>query len=319
MIKIKENQKINFSPRTFLRTMASFFASNTCTFSRSNYMAESSQDGLKIGFAGKGGVGKTLLASTIARLAARKEIFENVLAIDNDPSLNLGMSLGLEDDEIGPPISEMSDLIKERTGATPGSGLAFKLNPYVEDIPDEYTVNAPDGVRLLVLGTIQDPGSGCLCSANALVRELLYHLIVQRNELVILDFEAGVESSLGRATSKGLDVLFIIVEPGQKSIKVGQHMAELATKLGIKNVFSILNKMMDEEQQTILEEPLERAGAPVFGTVPYSRAILEADLKGIPVLDSSPEDAAVKSMNAILEKILKEFYPSCERKPAPLV
>ena len=134
-------------------------------------MSNSTKDkkGLKIGFSGKGGTGKTLICSTLARLAGRRKMFSHILAIDNDPSLNLGMALGLELDQIGPPISEMADLIKERTGKAPGEGGAFKLNPYVKDIPDKYTVEAPDGVRLLVLGTIQDPGSGCLCSSNALL------------------------------------------------------------------------------------------------------------------------------------------------------
>ncbi|MHA1997412.1 MAG: nucleotide-binding protein, partial [Promethearchaeota archaeon] len=232
------------------------------------------KNGLKIGFAGKGGVGKTLIASTLARLAKRSGMFTRVLAIDNDPSLNLGMALGIPEEEIGPPISEMADLIKERTGAAPGTGLVFKLNPFVKDIPDKFTVRAPDDVDLLVLGTIKDPGSGCLCSANALVRELLYHLIVQRDELVILDFEAGVESSLGRATSKGLDIFFVIIEPGQKSINVGKKMAIMAKKLNIKNVFVILNKVRNESQENKVRDLLKEDGIEVFGSILQSEAVL---------------------------------------------
>src|SRR5512137_1558720 len=111
--------------------------------------AGGAKKGLKIGIAGKGGVGKTLIASTLARLAARSGKFSRVLAIDNDPSLNLGMALGIPASKIGCPICEMKDLIKERTGVAPGESGPFKLNPKVSDIPDKFAVPGPDGVRLL--------------------------------------------------------------------------------------------------------------------------------------------------------------------------
>ncbi|MFX0101365.1 MAG: hypothetical protein ACFFCS_17455 [Candidatus Hodarchaeota archaeon] len=273
-------------------------------------MSEKTQqkEGLKIGMVGKGGVGKTLLASTIARLAGRSNKFKKILAIDNDPSLNLGMALGVPEDEIGPPISEMADLIKERTGKAPGEGGAFKLNPKVNDIPEKYTVDAPDNVRLLVLGTIKDPGSGCLCSSNTLVRELLYHLIVQRDELVVLDFEAGIESSMGRATSKGLDILFVIVEPGQKSIQVGEKATKMAKKLGIKNVFTVLNKVEGSEQEGFLRAELAKRDMEIFGIIPRSKAVSESDMKGVPLLDYSSEDTSVQAIQAILDKLIQDYY-----------
>lgn len=269
---------------------------------------EQQKRGLKIGVVGKGGTGKTLLASTMARLAGQSKKFTKILAIDNDPSLNLGMALGVPEEEIGPPISEMRDLIKERTGKAPGEGGAFKLNPKVNDIPEKYTVVGPDDVRLLVLGTIQDPGSGCLCSSNALVRELLYHLIVQRDELVILDFEAGIESSMGRATSKGLDMLFVMVEPGQKSIQVGEKAFNLAKRLGIKNVFSILNKVEGSEQEEFLKTNLAERDMEIFGMIPKSNAVIESDIKGVPLLDYANDDAAVKAIQSILDKVIQEYY-----------
>ncbi|MHA1372010.1 MAG: nucleotide-binding protein [Promethearchaeota archaeon] len=270
--------------------------------------AVDSDTGLKIGVVGKGGVGKTLFASTFARLAARTGRFHGILAIDNDPSLNLGMALGVPEDEIGPPISEMKDLIKERTGRAPGESGAFKLNPKVDDIPERFTVVAPDGVRLLVLGTIKDPGSGCLCSSNALVRELLYHLIVQRDELVILDFEAGMESSMGRATSKGLDVLIVMVEPGQKSIIVGSKITRMARKLGIKDVYAIINKVEDTEQESLIKDELNRRDMNVLGTIPVSKSVKIADIKGIPILDYDADDPAVRSIQQILDKVLSRYY-----------
>jgi len=271
-------------------------------------MIQKASKGLKIGIAGKGGVGKTLVASTLARLAGKSGKFTRVLAIDNDPSLNLGMALGIPADAIGSPISEMKDLIKERTGRGPGESGAFKLNPVVSDIPDTFAVQGPDDVRLLIIGTIKDPGSGCMCSSNALVRELIYHLVVQRDELVILDFEAGMESSMGRATSKGLDVLFVIVEPGQKSIQVGVKIAGMARTLGIKNVFIILNKVETEEQQALVTEQVTNDGFEIFGTIPKSIAVQEADLRGIPLLEYKEDDVVVTAIQEILQKIQARFY-----------
>ncbi len=270
--------------------------------------AGGAKKGLKIGVAGKGGVGKTLLASTLARLAARSGKLSRVLAIDNDPSMNLGMALGIPASKIGQPISEMKDLIKERTGAAPGEGGPFKLNPRVSDIPDKFAVPGPDGVRLLVLGTIKDPGSGCLCSSNALVRELLYHLVVQRDELVILDFEAGIESSMGRATSRSLDLLLVVVEPGQKSIQVGEKLVTMAKQLNIKHVLAIVNKVGDEREARVVSEQLKSKGIDVIGAIPVSRGAVEADMKGVPLLDDAPADAAIEAIKRILDDIVSQFF-----------
>ncbi len=270
--------------------------------------ANGAKKGLKIGIAGKGGVGKTLLASTLARLAARSGKFSKVLAIDNDPSLNLGMALGIPMDKIGRPISEMKDLIKERTGVAPGDSGPFKLNPKVSDIPDKFAVTGPDGVRLLVLGTIKDPGSGCMCSSNALVRELLYHLVVQRDELVILDFEAGIESSMGRATSRSLDLLLVVVEPGQKSIQVGEKLATMAKQLNIKKVLAIVNKVNGENEARLVADQVKGKGIDVLGSIPASRGAIEADMKGVPLIDDAPGDVVIDAINRILEGIIKQFY-----------
>ncbi|NMC07996.1 MAG: AAA family ATPase [Candidatus Lokiarchaeota archaeon] len=270
--------------------------------------AGGARKGLKIGIAGKGGVGKTLIASTLARLAARSGKFSRVLAIDNDPSLNLGMALGLPLSKIGSPISEMKDLIKERTGVAPGESGPFKLNPKVSDIPDKFAVPGPDGVRLLVLGTIKDPGSGCLCSSNALVRELLYHLVVQRDELVVLDFEAGIESSMGRATSRGLDVLLVVVEPGQKSLQVGEKLAAMAKQLNIKHISAIVNKVSGERESLLVKEQLRAKNIDVMGIIPQSRGAVEADMNGVPLLDTVPGDVIVEAIKRILDNIVDQFY-----------
>ncbi|KKN10234.1 hypothetical protein LCGC14_1038670 [marine sediment metagenome] len=195
---------------------------------------------MKIAVSGKGGVGKTLIAGTIARLFANDGF--KVLAIDNDSAMNLSYTLGIDKkikEEII-PISEMKSLIEQRTtveGA--GSGI-YNINPKVSDIPDKFKVQGPDGLELLVLGSIEEPATGCLCPENALIRTLLYNLFVKREEVIIVDFEAGLEH-LGRGTAKGIDVMLVITEPSQKSLDLCQKIITLSKKLGVINIYLIAN------------------------------------------------------------------------------
>jgi len=148
---------------------------------------------LKLAISGKGGVGKTTLSSLLARAYAARG--HHVLAIDANPDANFGTALGIPYEEIQKitPIAEMSTLIEERTGAKPGTAAPFfKLNPKVDDIPDRFSVEK-DGVKLLMLGTVESGGAGCICPESTLLRALLSHLILRRDETVILDMDAGVE------------------------------------------------------------------------------------------------------------------------------
>jgi len=139
---------------------------------------------MKIAISGKGGVGKTLLASMLSKIFA--ESGYSVIAIDADPDANLAATLGFPYPEQIAPISEMSDLIEERTGARPGqSAPYFKLNPKVEDIPEKYALKQ-NGIRLMRMGRVKKGGTGCYCPENALLKALLTHILVARNEVVIL-------------------------------------------------------------------------------------------------------------------------------------
>ena len=92
---------------------------------------------MKIAISGKGGVGKTILASLLSWAFAQSGY--SVLAIDADPDANLAATLGFPNADKITPISEMSTLIKERTGVRPGQIASyFKLNPKVDDLPEKY-------------------------------------------------------------------------------------------------------------------------------------------------------------------------------------
>ncbi|MEM1657545.1 MAG: carbon monoxide dehydrogenase accessory protein CooC [Candidatus Jordarchaeales archaeon] len=263
--------------------------------------------GFKIAVAGKGGVGKTTIAGTLARLFSRKGF--DVFAIDVDPGMNLYSSLGIPQEVARniTPISEMSDLIEERTGARPGSiGGVFILNPKVSDIPEKFKIVGPDGVKLLVAGTVVNPGGGCMCPSNALVRALISHLILKRDEVVILDMEAGIEH-LGRGTAKNVDSMLIVTEPGAKSVVIAEKIKNLSLGLGVKRVFLVGNKISNEEEKSFLEEAANRIGVKIAGLIPYDKNVIEADLANKALLDYAPNSPAVQSIMALCDFLIREL------------
>lgn len=247
-------------------------------------------------------MGKTLVAGTLARLFA-KDGFK-VLAIDNDSAMNLSYTLGIEEEVKSKivPISEMTKMIEERTvvkGAGPG---VYNINPEVSDIPDRFKVTGPDDLKLLVLGGIEEPASGCLCPENALIRTLLYNLLVKRDEVVVVDFEAGLEH-LGRGTAKGIDVMLVVTEPSQKSLDLCSKIIELSKKLGVINIFLIANKIMDESQLDIINERIKFWEIPLYHSIPFDLEIGKADLNGNSPLDSNPNSKAINSIKALFTKM----------------
>ncbi|MEM3593319.1 MAG: AAA family ATPase [Candidatus Jordarchaeaceae archaeon] len=262
--------------------------------------------GLKIAVAGKGGVGKTTVAGSLARLFGRDGL--NVFAIDADPSMNLYKALGIprENMKTITPISEMNDLVEERTGVKPGSlGGVFILNPKVSDIPDRFKVTGPDGVHLLVMGTVTQPSGGCMCPSNALIRALLSHIILKRDEVVVLDMEAGIEH-LGRGTAKGVDAMLIVVEPGSRSLDLARRIKELAEGL-VKKLFIVGNKVSNEEEAKFLEKASKDLGLELIALIPYDREIIKADLQDAAPLDVAPDSASIKQIMKIKERLEKEL------------
>jgi CO dehydrogenase maturation factor len=237
---------------------------------------------MKIAISGKGGVGKTLLASLLAKIFS--ESGYSVLAIDADPDANLAANLGFPHPERITPISELYDLIEERTGARPGqSATLYKLNPRVDDIPEKYSAIL-DGIKLMVMGYMKQGGAGCYCPENALLQALVAHFLLQRNEVVIMDMEAGIEH-LTRGTSKAVNKLIIVVEPGRRSIETAQRIIELAKDLEMKNLAIVGNKIHNPSQKDFISKSLP--GMEFLGFIPYDDAIVDADLANRSILSSS--------------------------------
>jgi len=200
-----------------------------------------------------------------------------VLAIDADPDANLASALGFEHPENIVPISEMKTLIGERTESKPGSfGTFFKLNPQVNDLPEKLSMQKGN-IRLMVMGGVKQGGGGCICPESVLLKTLVNHLILARDEVVILDMEAGIEH-LGRGTASAVDKLIVVVEPGKRSIETAYHIQNLARDIGLKNIVLVGNKIRGNQDEVFLQKQLP--GFTFLGFLPYDNQIIEADLEG---------------------------------------
>ena len=255
---------------------------------------------MKVAITGKGGVGKTTLASTLARLYADEG--RTVLAADVDPDANLGLALGLSQEEVDAivPISKMRTLVEERTGANEANKF-FKLNPYVADIPEKYAKDI-NGVKLLVMGTVDVGGSGCVCPEHVMLKAILSSLTYRKDDVVIMDMEAGLEH-LGRGTAQGMDQFIVVIEPGARSVQTYHNVKRLAQDLGISRVRVVANKIRDPEDEAFIREKIPAED--FLGFIHYNRDIMEADREGKSPYDFSPE--AIREITAIKEIIDRDY------------
>jgi len=243
---------------------------------------------MKIAISGKGGVGKTTLAALLAMAYA--ESGYRVIVADADPDGNMASALGIPPELADgiTPIVEMGDLIYERTGAQPGTvGSFFRLNPKVDDIPDNLSVEW-EGVKLLVMGTIKGALAGCVCPESAMLKALFSHLILGRDELLILDMDAGVEH-LGRGTAQGVDAFIIVVEPGQRSFQTARAVRKYASGMGVSHCFIVASKTSDESAHQFIRENLP--DYEILGFIDSDPDLLHADARGLNVYQSAPRSA----------------------------
>ncbi|RUM89774.1 MAG: carbon monoxide dehydrogenase [Thermodesulfatator sp.] len=204
---------------------------------------------MKIAFCGKGGVGKSTIAALLCR--ALRERGLSVLAIDADPSPHLGRLLGFREEEKLVPLAEMRELLAERAQK---SGPYYTLNPRIEDLPEKFML-VRDGLRLMVLGAIREAGGGCACPEQTVLRRLLSHLVLQAQEAVVVDMEAGVEH-FGRATVVPMDFILVVVQPYRGSLETAKQILRLATELKLSNVLIVGNTMRTPEDEALVREGL---------------------------------------------------------------
>jgi len=251
---------------------------------------------MKLAISGKGGVGKTTFASFLIRSLADQG--RKVLAIDADPDANLAQALGVKNSADIVPISEMKELIEERTEAKVGTmGSFFKLNPKVDDLPEKLSTEV-DGIKVMVLGGVKKGGAGCICPESTLLKSLVRHLVLARDEVIVLDMEAGLEH-LGRGTAMNVDRLIVVVEPGRRSIETAEQIRRMAGDIGVKKISLVGNKIRSDKDKDYLIKNLP--DFEFLGFIPFTGEIIEADLEGRPPFEKDKEGLRV--VREMIEKL----------------
>jgi CO dehydrogenase maturation factor len=255
------------------------------------------KDTIKLAITGKGGVGKTTIAALLCKAFSEKGY--KVLAVDSDPSANLSSALGFPEDLKITPLVEMKELIEERTGAATGSmGGLLKLNPKVDDIPEQLCKEI-NGIKLLVMGTVKKGGGGCLCPENIILKAMVQNLLLQRKEAVVMDMEAGIEH-LGRATAQAVDQLVVVIEPGKRSIEIAYRIKALADDIKLTKIVLIANKIRGEEDKAFLQK--NTVGLSLIGFMPFDEGILRSDMNREPPWKMSPQ--SLDEMRTIADRII---------------
>jgi CO dehydrogenase maturation factor len=243
------------------------------------HRALSPGDGMRIVIAGKGGVGKTTTCAILSSIFAEGGM--NVLAVDEDPQQNLAFSLGYPPESASDivPLSKNAAYIEEKVGVRPGSGWGgmLRLNPKVSDVVERFGIAIDDRISLLVMGSVSTAAGGCLCPENALLSSVLRYIRLRRNEVILMDTQAGVEH-FGRAMSDGFSQAVVVTEPSFNAYSVAEHSSSLARQLGIRHVHLVVNKVRSESDIRKIEH-LSRGGVQFTSVhyIPFNEEIIESE------------------------------------------
>lgn len=250
---------------------------------------------MKIAVSGKGGVGKSTISAYLVRRFAQEGY--QVYAVDADPDLSLGTVLGLESSQITSlkPIVDMRDVI---AGKSDGGGAFYTLNPDVDDVLDEYSIQMGN-IRFLKMGAVKQGGSACYCRENSFLNSLMNALLLKKNDVVVLDMGAGIEH-LTRGTSKGVDAVVVVTEPTVVSLQTARVVKNLAQDLDIAAVKYIGNKIRREEEREFLRQNLPAED--LLGFVSFNEQLLDAAL-GLPTQEENKQFLA--EMDAVYQRLVQ--------------
>jgi CO dehydrogenase maturation factor len=264
--------------------------------------AHDQRAGRRVVVVGKGGVGKSTLSAVMARQLARGGW--RVVAVDADEQRNLAASLGMGLNEAMSivPVAEDAEYVHEKTGARPGEGAGglLVLNPDTTDLIDRLSVEAPDGVRLVVMGGVREAGRGCLCPETALISSAVAGMHLYDQDVVVMDTHAGVEH-FGRALARGFDSVVVVVEPTFNAVQVGVESAGLAHQLGIETIHLVVNRVRAESDLGRVLGYVDQLGATAFNsvtTVPYDEMALSCEPSVGAFLEGSAIADAVRVLTA---------------------
>jgi CO dehydrogenase maturation factor len=250
---------------------------------------------MKISVCGKGGSGKSTVVALLANEALKRGY--QVLVVDSDES-NTGLFRMLDFNHPPVPLMELVGGKKGLKQKMSQPSILSEANIQTAQIPEEYLLQK-DGLKLVAIGKILQSLEGCACPMGVLSREFLKKLALEADELAIVDMEAGVEH-FGRGVDTSIDSVLIVVEPPLESVNVGQKIHELASGIGIKNIWAIMNKVPTGEIATRLKTELEERHIEVIGCIYFDADVFASSIEGkIPV-----NGVAVREIKEVMDSIL---------------
>lgn len=252
---------------------------------------------MKIAVSGKGGVGKTTVSATLAKLLAASH--KNVYAVDADPDACLAAAVGIPDEQIRnlKPLVDMKELVDQKSA---GGGAFFSLNPDVDDILEEYSIPLGN-IKFLRMGGIKQGGSACYCRENSFLNALMGGVLWDKESAVILDMGAGIEH-LTRGTAQSVDIMLVVIEPSKNSVNTAKLVKQLAADLGIKKIKFIGNKIRNEKERDFIQKHFEPGE--ILGFIPFDDDIWESSMESGPAVELGGD--LFRSMKEIHEKLLRE-------------
>jgi len=245
-----------------------------------------------IAVAGKGGSGKTSIASLVIRYL-KKNGSGPILAIDADPNANLGESLGLNVKKtVGSMLDEFQkDKINIPPGMTKETYLEYKLN--------EIIVEGED-LDLITMG--RGEGPGCYCYPNLILRKFT-DTLAENYAYTVMDNEAGMEH-LNRRTTQNVDQLLIISDHTVKGVRTVARIRDLVAelKLVVKKQSVIINFVPTKLEPLVIEE-LDRLGIEPTAIIPEDEQVYEYDIKLKPLLDLPDTSKAVRAISDLMANL----------------
>lgn len=250
---------------------------------------------MKIAISGKGGVGKTTVSAGLVKFFSNQG--HRVYAVDADPDVSLGVTLGLPMDEVEKltPLVDMKGIIEEKSQ---GGGAFFALNPRVDDVIEDYSLKLGN-IRFLRMGGIKQGGSACYCKENSFLNSVLNTLLFDQEDVVILDMSAGIEH-LTRGTSQGVDLVLVVTEPTRVSTQTAKVVQKLAHELGVARVKVLGNKIRSQKEEDFFRSRFNPRD--IIGMIPFDERVLEMAMDGSGVL----QEDSIKGMAEVYERIVKE-------------
>jgi CO dehydrogenase maturation factor len=257
---------------------------------------------MKISVCGKGGGGKSTVVALLANEARARGY--RVLVVDSDES-NSGLFRMLGFDHPPVPLMELVGGKKSLQQKMGQPSVLAESRIVLNDLPPQYLVQK-DGLTLVGIGKIMQSLEGCACPMGVLSREFLKKLALAKDELAIVDMEAGVEH-FGRGVETSIDSVLVVVEPPLESVNIGQKIYDLASGIGIKNIWAVLNKVPSDEIAARLKAELKERQIEAVGCIYFDADIFRSSLDG----RTPANGLAVREIKGVLDSILaKAGLPS---------